>query len=295
MKQYAAIDVGGTEIKHGILDETGKILEKAARSTPTGEGGPGILREALCIVEEYQGRHTLSGVCISSAGVVDSRKGEITYAGPTIPNFVGTAYKRTVEERFGLPCEVENDVNCAGLAEYVSGAAKGSKSMICLTVGTGIGGCAIIDGRVLHGASDSAMEIGYLPMDGAEFQELGAASILCRKVSGRKGAGEKEWDGRRIFQAAKDGDEICIAAIEEMCQVLGRGIASICYVLNPDTVVLGGGVMVQQEYLRPRIDAALKANLRPMVYQALSLKTAEYQNDAGMIGAFYHFRSLHDC
>lgn len=291
MKLYAAVDVGGTEIKYGVLDETGTILKRGSRRTPTEEGGEGILRETLDIVAACREEYPICGVPISSTGVVDCERGEIVYAGETVPHFAGTAFKGAVEERFKLPCEVENDVNCAGLAEYVSGAGQGSHCMACLTVGTGIGGCAVIGGKVLHGACGSAMEVGYLPMDGGEFQDLGAASVLSRETAARKGESTEQWDGKRIFAEAQKGDAVCVQAIDRMCRVLGKGISSVCYVLNPDTVVLGGGIMAQREYLGPRIDLALRSCLRPMVYQSLRLRFAEYGNDAGLIGALYHFQA----
>lgn len=290
-KRYAAIDVGGTEIKYGILEKTGRILEKGSVPTPTGEGGSGILRKTLEIVDICRKSYEICGVPISSTGVVDCEKGEIIYAGETVPNFAGTAFKSAIEGAFQLPCEVENDVNCAGLAEYISGAGQGTQTMVCFTVGTGIGGCAVIDGKVLHGASGSAMEIGYLPVGGIEFQQLGAASVLCEKVAARKKEPVKQWDGKRIFVEAKQGDPICAEAIDQLCLALGKGIAAVCYVLNPDTVVLGGGIMAQSGYLEPKLHQALKAHLRPVVHQALRLKFAEYGNDAGLIGALYHFQS----
>lgn len=149
-----------------------------------------------------------------------------------------------------MPCEVENDVNCAGLAEYVSGSAKESHIMFCATVGTGIGGCAIVNGRVFHGASNSACEVGYIPMGDSDFQTLGASSILVRKVAEKKIEPLDMWDGKKIFELAEKGDEVCISAIKEMCDVLGKGLATICYVLNPDTIVLGGGIMVQKKFLK---------------------------------------------
>ena len=289
MKYYAAVDVGGTEIKHGLLTEEGTVLEKGSQRTPLEKGGEGILQAVLGIVEQYSRRYPLSGVPVSSTGVVDCQTGSIVYAGPTVPNFIGTAFKKGVEERFTLPCEVENDVNCAGLAEYVSGAGQGSSNLICLTVGTGIGGCAILDGKVVHGAAGSAMEIGYLPLDGGEFQDLGSTSALCRRVAQRKGETLELWNGKRIFENAAAGDEICSQEIDAMCQILGQGIATLCYVLNPDTIVLGGGVMAQSEILKPKIERALKERLRPIAYESLSLRFATHGNDAGMIGALYHF------
>lgn len=289
MKRYVGIDIGGTAIKYGLLDENGAILEKDSMDTPTQEGGKAILAATMDIVAEYQKRYALSGVCISSAGMVDCEKGEIFYAGPTIPDYAGTRFKEAIEGRFQIPCEIENDVNCAGLAEYRSGAAMGSRVALCLTVGTGIGGCAVLDGKVFHGCSGSALEIGYLNMDGGTFETLGAASVLSRKVAQAKGDAPAEWNGIRIFEQARGKDPVCVQAIDEMCDVLGKGIANICYVLNPDVVVLGGGIMAQGDFLRPRIEAALKRYLNPVLFEQLRLEFAHHKNDAGMLGAFYHF------
>lgn len=289
MKKYVCIDVGGTAIKYGIVDEEGTILTRGQQETESHKGGAAIVRKALDIVRWYRTEYAVSGICISTAGMVDVEKGEIFYSAPLIPDYTGTQWKKTMENAFGIPCEVENDVNCAGLAENISGAAKGSRVALCLTIGTGIGGCILIDHRVFRGFSNSACEVGYMHMDGSDFQTLGATSILCKKVAAQKDGGAGAWDGYRIFEEAKKGDEICIRAIDEMVDVLGKGIANICYVLNPQTVVLGGGVMAQGEYLKPRIEEALNRYLIGSIAAKTTLKLAEHQNDAGMLGAFYHF------
>ena len=211
------------------------------------------------------------------------------YASPLIPNYAGIQYKKILEERFHIPCEVENDVNCAGLAENRSGAAKGAKIALVLTIGTGIGGCIVIDGKVFHGFSNSACEVGYMHMDDSDFQTLGAASILTKKVAEWKGEQEDIWDGYHIFEEAKKGDELCNRAIDEMCDVLGKGIANICYVINPEIVVLGGGIMAQEEFLKDRIKAAMDKYLVSSIAKHTKLAFAKHQNDAGMLGAFYHF------
>ena len=151
-----------------------------------------------------------------------------------------------MEERFHLPCEVENDVNCAGLAEHFSGASKGSKISVCLTVGTGIGGAILIDGKVFHGFSGSGCEVGYMHLPGGAFQDMGASSILVKKTAEYKRIAPESIDGKYVFEHAKKGDTDCIRAIEEMCEVLGMGIFNICYVVNPEVVVLGGGIMAQK-------------------------------------------------
>lgn len=293
MKKYVSIDIGGTAIKYGMVGGTGEILERREMDTEAAKGGPAILEKVIAITEKYTAAEEISGICISTAGMVDVEKGEIFYSGPQIPNYAGTRFKAVLEERFGILCEVENDVNCAGLAESVSGAAKGSSSSLTLTVGTGIGGCAVIGGQVYHGFSNSACEVGYIHMNGNSFQNLGATSVLTRKTAERKGDPVSAWNGRRVFEQAKRGDAICNQMIDEMADALGMGIANICYVLNPEVVVLGGGVMAQENVLRNKIQKAIDKYLVPGMAKHLKLAFAVHRNDAGMLGAYYNFVSKH--
>lgn len=302
VNRYTAVDVGGTAIKYALVRGDGKILEKNKMPTEAWLGGRQILGKVEEIAEKYRGKS--EGVAISSAGMVDVDSGSIFYAGPTIPDFAGTQFKKAIEEKFHVPCEVENDVNCAGLAEATVGCAKGSGSVLCLTVGTGIGGCFVMNGEVYHGHSNSACEIGYLNLGGPKnFQEMGAASVLSEKVARAKSgpeevsgeefrAKEQYWNGYRIFEEAKAGDADCIRAIDDMCDVLGRGTADICYVLNPQTVVFGGGIMAQEEYLYPRLRSSLDKYLLPSIADKTELRMAELQNDAGLIGALIHYHQM---
>ena len=209
MKRYISIDIGGTAIKYGIIGEDAKIMLKKSMPTAAGKGGPAILDKVIGIVNEMLVSHSeIAGICISTAGMVDTETGSIFYSAPLIPNYAGTQFKKILEEKFQIPCEVENDVNCAGLAEYKNGAAKGSKVALVLTIGTGIGGCILLEGKVFHGFSNSACEVGYMHMDDSDFQTLGAASILTKKVAERKNEIEDKWDGYHIFEEAKKGDQI---------------------------------------------------------------------------------------
>lgn len=169
MKHYLAIDIGGTAIKYGLISETGDLLEKEEMATEAYKGGPSILEKVKGLVKTYQDQMDLAGVAISSAGMVNPDEGEIFYAGPQIPNYAGTQFKKEIEETFGLPCEVENDVNCAGLAEAISGSAKDYPVALCLTIGTGIGGCLLFNSQVFHGSSHSACEVGYLHLSDGQF------------------------------------------------------------------------------------------------------------------------------
>lgn len=293
MKNYVSIDIGGTAIKYGVIDEDGRILIKDKMDTEAYKGGPEILNKVFKIVENYLEEYKIVGICISTAGMVDTEKGEIFYASSLIPDYIGTKFKEELERKYGVPCEVENDVNCAGLAERISGSAIDSKVTLCLTIGTGIGGCILIDEKVFHGFSNSACEIGYMKMFDSDFQTLGATSIITKKVSERKQSTIEIWDGYYIFEEAKKGDDICIEAIDEMVDIIGLGIANLCYVINPEVVVLGGGIMAQDTYLKPRIEKSLKKYLLPSIAEKTRLEFAKHKNDAGMLGAFYNFKSKH--
>jgi len=293
VKNYVSIDIGGTAIKYGVIAEDGRILIKDNMDTEAYKGGPEILNKVFRIVESYLDKYKLDGICISTAGMVDIEKGEIFYSSPLIPRYAGTKFKKELEERFLIPCEVENDVNCAGLAERISGAAMDSKVTLCLTIGTGIGGCILIDEKVFHGFSNSACEIGYMKMFDSDFQTLGATSILSKKVAERKESSKEIWNGYHIFEEAKKGDSICIEAIDEMVEVIGIAIANLCYVINPQVVVLGGGIMAQDTYLKPKIEKAMQKNLLPSIAEKMRLEFAKHKNDAGMLGAFYNFKNRH--
>lgn len=294
MKEYICIDIGGTSIKYGMVREDGSFLTTGEMPTEAMQyGGPGIMEKAKKIVETYQAEYWPEGICVSTAGMVDCENGKITYASPLIPDYTGTEIKKTLEELYGIPCEVENDVNCAGLAEHFAGAARGSRISVCLTIGTGIGGAILIDGKVFHGFSGSGCEVGYMHLPGGEFQDLGASSILVKKVASYKNTDPEEINGKYVFEQAKQGDEDCISAIREMCEVLGMGIANICYVVNPEVVVLGGGIMAQKEYLKDLLRDSLDKYLLPSVAQHTRLEFAQNQNQAGMLGAYYNFRSRH--
>ena len=288
MKTYICIDIGGTAIKHGVLGEDGAFLVCGSLPTEAWQGGEGILKKILSIIATYRKTYAPEGVAVSTAGMVDCEKGEIIHAGPQIPHYQGTAIKAIIERETSLPCEVENDVNCAALAEFYCGAARGSESCLCLTIGTGIGGAFVRKGEVYHGFSGSGCEVGYMRQPGGEFQSLASAAALVENVRHRK-SGEGEWNGKTIFDAARAGDVDCIKAIDELCEALGLGIANICYVLNPEVVVLGGGIMTETEYLGERLEGAMKRHMVPILAENTRLAFALNRNHAGMLGAYLHF------
>ena len=135
MKKYICIDIGGTAIKHSVIKENGEIITMSQIDTEASKGGLSILEKAKNIIRNYITEHKVEGICVSTAGMVDPKEGKIVYASSLIPNYTGVEIKKELEKEFDIPCEVENDVNCAGLGEYWLGAAKDSHSCVCLTSG----------------------------------------------------------------------------------------------------------------------------------------------------------------
>ena len=318
-KRYFALDIGGTKTKYALLGEKGEILSTYEKDTEAQRGGSFILEnvkgEIRRVLAELKGnpmegaqadtkgdakaeRTTeakieplLSGICISTAGMVDEIKGEIIHAGPQIPEYKGCKWKEEIERTFSIPCEVENDVKCAGLGEYSFGSGKGTSSMLCLTIGTGIGGSFILNGEVYHGTSHSAMEIGYMQIPGGMFQRMASTSALVKRVASRKGEPEELWNGKRIFEEVAKEDKICLEELDRLCDALSIGLSNLCYAFNPECIVLGGGIMEQKDILLPKIWGHLQEHLVPIVAENTRLLAASLGNRAGLLGAYVHFQN----
>ena len=296
MSRHIVFDIGGTMIKYGVIRE-GVVLSSEEMPTNAWEGGSRILERVCRKIKELQreGTADLAGIGISTAGMVDPKQGSILYANENIPGYTGMEVQKIIEKSCKLPCRVENDVACAGLSEQRCGAAAGYEQVFCLTIGTGIGGCIIQNGRIFHGSSNSAGEIGYMRIEGEEFQQIASAGSLIRKVCRKKGLPQNELDGREVFRMAKAGDDICVREIEAFCERLCIGIANVCYVLNPEIVVLGGGIMSQKEYLQDLICRKMQKHLLPSVMEKTVTAFAQNGNQAGMLGAYYNFlEAIHE-
>ena len=298
---------GGSFILENVKGEIRRVLEelkgeltegaedgKEVAATVEQKAAATVEQKAAAKVEhkaETRAESLLAGICISTAGMVDEIKGEIIHAGPQIPEYKGCKWKEEIERTFSIPCEVENDVKCAGLGEYSFGSGKGTSSMLCLTIGTGIGGSFILNGEVYHGTSHSAMEIGYMQIPGGMFQRMASTSALVKRVASRKGEPEELWNGKRIFEEVAKEDKICLEELDRLCDALSIGLSNLCYAFNPECIVLGGGIMEQKDILLPKIWGHLQEHLVPIVAENTRLLAASLGNRAGLLGAYVHFQN----
>lgn len=288
-------------VKYGLLEVNSSldvplerqriaVIETSEYPTEALKGGQYVVNKIEEVIKAYRTKYSLSGICISTAGLVNPVEGSIIYAEDSISQYTGLKVKKIIEDTFSIPCEIENDVNCAGLSEQYIGAAKGSKVTLCLTIGTGIGGCILVDGNVLNGYAYSGGEVGYMSIRNHMFQNIASTTALVRDVAATKNIENTSLiNGKVIFELAKEGDKDCIMAIDHLCDVLGEGMANICYIINPQVIVLGGGIMSQKEYLKPRLEAALKKYLLDIIYEKTKLVFAKNGNSAGLIGAYFNF------
>lgn len=289
MTNYICLDIGGTAVKYGITTEKGRFIFKNWEpNQAAGQGRDAFLAKLARLIEAAKNRYDVQGVAVATAGVVNPETGIILFASDNIPGYSGTRLKEYLTGESNLPVEIENDVNAVALGEYWQGAGRGARSLFCLAVGTGIGGGLILDGQLVHGASFSAGEAGYMKIAGERsWEEVASTKALVQEVARAKGL---TWapEGRHVFQWARDGDREAREAIERLVANLSRGIAAICYVVNPEVVILGGGIMEQVDYLRPLFARALSRELLPAVYEKTRLDFARLGNDAGMTGALYN-------
>lgn len=289
MREFIAFDIGATLIKYGILTEDGKIIKSGEMNTDAHLGGMEVVGKVKKMGDVLLQEYAVSGVCISTAGQVNSEKGKIVYASELIPEYTGVAIKAELENHFNLPVEVENDVNCVGLAESWIGKGKDVKSLFSLTIGSGIGGSYVLDNKLHTGYSFSGGEIGYIPIEGSQFEELASTRILIQNVANKKKVDPDKLNGKNIFDMAHQGDAVCQQEIERMVYYLSKGIATIAYMMNPEMIVLGGGITKQKDYLLPLIQEELAQGLIPTIFEKTKVEIAEKLNNAGMVGALRHF------
>lgn len=282
-----AFDIGGTEIKYALCDSDFNLTENKSIPTNAHEGGKRIIERVVEITKTFDG---IDRVGISTAGQVDSQKGEIIFATDSIPGYTGTKIKEIIETETGIPTAVENDVNSAAIGEAIFGAAKGVDSFVCLTYGTGIGGAIYLNNKLFTGASFSAGEFGHIVThaDGRKctcggkgcYETYASSKALVGNVEEKTG---RKMNGREIF--AEFENPVIRETIDNWIDEIIIGLKSIIYVFNPSLIVAGGGIM-SQEYITSEINKRLANELMPSFSKVRVVK-ALMGNDANKLGAAY--------
>lgn len=287
------LDIGGTAVKYGLLDENGVILELGEFPTEAEKGVENLFKNICKVIDKYLSDDIL-GIAVSGTGQIDGTIGKVIGGNPIIPGWIGTNLVEKLEERYKIPAVLENDVNCAALGEKWLGAGKNSENFVCLTIGTGIGGGIILNGDIFRGDTYVAGEFGHIQIvkSGEEclcgkkgcYERYASATALVKMVKEKTG---KTLNGKEIFELEKSGDKEIKEIVDRWIDYFTDGLSTIAYIFNPPLVVIGGGVTKQGEYLLNRILVSLDSKLGINYKKNLKIKFAELGNNAGILGAEY--------
>lgn len=284
------IDIGGTTIKADLYDDFGTSLNQFKEIETIIDYDLGmnqILNQVCDLIGEYILNYSIDGVGISTAGVVNANTGEIIYAGYTIPGYIGVNFTSEIEKRFGLSTFVENDVNCAALGELWKGQAKDKKNVVMVTIGTGIGGSIIVNGQIVNGFNYTAGEVGYIPIGNSDWQSKASTTALIHLY--QKKTLKTNQTGRTFFTDLSSGDKIAKETFEIFVENLTKGLLAISYLLNPEILILGGGILAKKDILLPEIQSSLAKNVMDNRFLPKNVVAATLGNEAGRIGAVKNF------
>lgn len=287
-KRFIAVDIGGTTIKADLYDKTGNSLNhfvEVSTAINLKKGTNNILQQVDQIIEDYMAQASISGLAISSAGVVNPQKGEIVYSGYTIPGYTGSNFYDHFASKYQIPVFIDNDVNCAALGEYWLGAAKESDSIFMITIGTGIGGSFILNGKIVTGHRFTAGEVGYLPIRGTDWQKLASTGALLSFY--KDYTGEEIKDGKVFFQRFDLGELAARKVLDMYLDYLVEGLLTLSYVTNPRNIIVGGGIMARHDVIIPMIKEKLKEKAMDVRFLPERILPAALGNEAGRIGALF--------
>lgn len=306
MSLYVGIDVGGTSIKFGLSDAAGTFHSQNQRPTP--QGREALLDLLVAIVQDFQkAGHAIAGAGVGTAGAVDFATGTVIGHSPNIPGWEGTPVAATLRRRLDLPVTVDNDANCMALAETLLGAGFGCQSVFFLTLGTGVGSAFVLHGKLWRGSHSLGGEFGHATVvkDGrpcacgqrGHLEAYASATALVQRTlelarrglpsiyGGVSDAAATALGSREIFEAAAAGDAAAACAVSETASYLACGIASAVNLLDPERVVLGGGMMLSESPFLATVANEVKGRVHVGLADLVEVVKAKLGNQAGWVGA----------
>lgn len=307
----AGVDVGGTAIKVALFDKSGSMLLKTQEPTPVAGGVDAIIEKIDQVVQQLISQLNTSdaqllGIGIGVPGFVDNKTG-IVFEAVNLHWKTHVPLREKLEQLAHVPVYVGNDANNAALGEMWQGAGKGATDLVAITLGTGVGGGVIVEGRVIQGVTGAGGEIGHITVEptggpacncgksgcletyasataiireGSRAAKDHTSPFLAERLSQKGSVNAKD-----VFDAALAGDESALAIIDQAAHYLGIGLSHLANILNPAKIVIGGGVSAAGDFLFDRIRSSFKQFALPITYDACEILPATTGNDAGVIGA----------
>jgi len=300
------IDIGGTKIAGALVDPDGSIIREERVATPAHDSDA-IADAVIELINQLSEGVQVVAAGVAAAGFIDAERANIVYA-PNL-SWRHEPLKAKLQARTNIPVFIENDANAAGWAEYRFGAGQGVKHMAMLTIGTGVGGAIVVDGQLLRGGFGIAGELGHIRLvpegrlcgcgQHGCIEQYGSGTALLRAAKELVESGDPqgarlselaaeagELTGTQVYQAITERDSGALALLSQLGTWLGEAAASLVAVLDPEMIVIGGGVSAAGDLLLDPIKKAFDAHLPASAFRPhLKFAIAEFVNDAGVVGA----------
>lgn len=280
----ATFDLGGTDLKFGIMNREGSLVFNDKVPSKASEGGTMLLDQVIELTDHLKSLYTLDGIAISSAGVIQPNTGVVLSATETIPNYVGLNINNYISEKTGLHTTSINDVRAAALSEtrFIP-----EKNVLMMTIGTGIGGAIVYDHQIYHGHFYSAGEWGHMYIAGKPFEKLASMSAIINEA---KSKGIDVDNGEQLFKLYDQDHMVVVSIIKKFYHYLSMGIANLVYTINPELIIIGGGISNRGQKFIDELNQALHAHLPKFYVNSVKIICAKNLNHSGMIGAYIHHK-----
>lgn len=299
-----AADLGGTNLRMAVVDHQGKILYRVRRETPRGESAGEIVEaivKSAAECRESSADFQVRGICLAVPGTVNAGEGVIVTA-PNLPALNDFRMVEVLEKKLGIKTVLENDANAAAVGEHWRGAAQGFADSILVTLGTGVGGGIIIDGKILRGKNGMAGEIGHIGVEsfgapcrcgsrGCIEQYASATAIvrIAKELAAEYPDSILPHDARltaqEIFEAGKSGDQLALEVFRQMGFYLGVALSSLLNILNPEVIIIGGGASAGWELFMPHTRETIHQRAFEGLSEKAKIVRSALGDDAGILGA----------
>ena len=301
-----AVDLGGTHLRAALVDDAGRILNQLKQETPKGDSALCIVNALVNAAQQWESdKLPVVAASIMVPGAVDCKKAVVLQA-PNLPSLVNFELKAELERRLGWPAFIENDANAAAVGEMWMGAARGCCDVISVTLGTGVGGGVILDGKLWRGSHGSAGEIGHTtvdPFSGLKckcgntgcLELFASATAIVRMTRENLASVEpgfpdselksEELTAAKVYEAGRNGDELALAVFKRFGMYLGIGLANLINLIDPQIIVISGGAVNGWDLFAPEMYRQVEERAFRTTAQQVKIARAECGDNAGLLGA----------
>ena len=297
-----AVDLGGTHLRVALVDDTGRILEQLKQETPRADSANCIINALANAAEQWSDKkERVAAASIMVPGAVDSDKAVVLQA-PNLPSLINFKLKAALEQRLGWPVFLENDANAAAVGEMWLGAARGCRNVMSVTLGTGVGGGLILDGKLWRGSHGSAGEIGHAAVDPFSGLKCKCGNTGCLELFASATAivrmtrenlssfpdtklKTENLTAERVYDAGCEGDELALAVFKRFGMYLGIGLANLINLIDPEIIVITGGAANGWDLFSAEMYRQVEERVFRTTAQQVKIARAECGDNAGLLGA----------